>query len=133
MERTLVLLKPDAVERKLAGEIISRFEKRDLRIVDLKLLQVTRETAQEHYSHVSHLPIYSDMIDFIISGPVIAAVIEGERVIQMVRAMLGSTKSYESSPGTIRGDYGSHSFKNLVHASDSHESAEIEIKRFFGH
>lgn len=131
MERTLVLLKPDAVKRKLVGEIVSRFERRNLRISNLKMLQISREVAEEHYSHVKHESIYKDMIEYIVSGPVVAMIIEGERVIQIVRGMIGKTKAYDSPAGTIRGDYGSHGYMNLIHASDSPESAEVEIKRFF--
>lgn len=131
MEKTLVLLKPDAVRRKIVGEIITRFEKKNFRIAELKMMQLSKEVAETHYAHVRSESIYQDMIDFITSGPVVALIIEGDRVIQTIRNMLGKTSSFDSPPGTIRGDYGSHRFENLIHASDSPESAEIEIKRFF--
>jgi nucleoside-diphosphate kinase len=131
MERTLVFLKPDAVKRKLMGEIITRFEKRDLKIVDVRMIKLTREIAEQHYSHVKNESIYDDMIEYITSGPILAMIIEGENVIKIVRDMVGHRKTYHSPPGTIRGDFGSHDFENLIHASDSPESAEIEIKRFF--
>lgn len=132
MERTFVILKPDAVRRKLTGEIISRFERKNFTITRLKMDIITALTAEEHYGHVKSEPIYDDMIRFITSGPVIMMVLEGDRVIQTVRNMIGKTSSFDSAPGTIRGDYGSHRFENLIHASDSAESAEIEILRFFG-
>ncbi len=131
MERTLVILKPDAVRRKLIGEIISRFEKRGLNITNLRMLTITEEKAREHYYHVREESFFEDMMRFITSGPVVSMIIEGENVIKIVRSMLGSLKTYNSPPGTIRGDYGYHEFENLIHASDSVESAEIEIKRFF--
>lgn len=131
MEKTFVILKPDAVTRKLVGEIISRFEKRDMNLIHIKTSIIGKSEAEAHYAHVSDLPIYNDMIEYITSGPVVMMVLEGERVIQMVRNMMGKTSTLESVPGTIRGDYGYHRFQNLIHASDSQESAEIELKRFF--
>lgn len=131
MEKTLVILKPDTVSRKLVGEILSRFEKRDFKITRMEMTLIGRETAEEHYSHVRNEPIYEDMISYITSGPVVIAILEGNRVIQAVRNMIGKTSSFDSPSGTIRGDYGSHRYENLIHASDSEESAEVEIKRFF--
>ncbi len=132
MERTLVILKPDAVERKLIGEIITRFEKRNFKIIDMKMTKISREKAEEHYSHISEMPFFDDMIDYITMGEVVIMILEGENVIKIVRNMIGKTSSIESSPGTIRGDFGYHRFMNLIHASDSVESAEKEIIRFFG-
>ncbi|TYQ15409.1 UNVERIFIED_CONTAM: nucleoside diphosphate kinase [Acetivibrio alkalicellulosi] len=131
MERTLVILKPDCVRRKIAGEIITRFEKKDFTIVQMKMIVIDKEKATLHYSHVKSEPIYDDMINYITSGPSIAIIISGNKVISTVRAMIGKTSSFDSLPGTIRGDFGSHRFENLIHASDSVESAELEIKRFF--
>lgn len=131
MERTLVILKPDSVRRKLVGEIVSRFEKKGLTITHIKMMSIDKKVAYEHYAHVRSEPIFEDMIDFITSGPVVAMIITGEKVIGMIRSMIGKTSSFDSLPGTIRGDYGSHRFENLIHASDSVGSAEIEIKRFF--
>ena len=131
MERTFVILKPDTVKRKLVGEIISRFEMKNFTITRLQMLLIDDATAEEHYAHVSSESIYPDMIRYITSGPVIAMILEGNRVIQTVRNMVGRTSSFDSLPGTIRGDFGSHRFENLIHASDSEESAELEIKRFF--
>ena len=133
MERTLVILKPDAVARKLVGEILARFERRNFEITRMEMTVIGRKTAEEHYAHVITEPIYDDMISFITSGSVVIAILEGNRVIQTVRNMIGKTSSFDSPSGTIRGDYGSHRFENLIHASDSEESAEIEIKRFFRH
>ncbi len=131
MERTLVILKPDAVKRKLTGEIISRFEKKNLEIAGIKLAIISRETAEEHYAHIKLKPLYAEMIDYMTSSPSMILIISGEKVIEVVRNMIGKTYSFEAQPGTIRGDYGLHLYENLVHASDSTESAEIEIKRFY--
>ncbi|ODM25440.1 nucleoside-diphosphate kinase [Clostridium sp. Bc-iso-3] len=131
MERTLVLLKPDSVKRKIVGDIISRFEKRNFTILHLKMMNISKDLACEHYFHVKEKPFFNDMINYITSGPVIVMILSGNRVIEAVRSMIGATSNFDSHPGTIRGDYGYHSFENLIHASDSPESAEIEIKRFF--
>ena len=97
----------------------------------MKMTQISREVAEIHYDHVKAETIFNDMIDFIISGPVVIMIIEGEKVIQTIRNMIGKTSSFDSPAGTIRGDFGSHRFENLIHASDSVESSEIEIKRFY--
>ena len=131
MERTLVILKPDAVQRKLTGEIISRIEKKNLGITQLKMAQISNETACDHYQHVKNESIFEDMIKYITSGYIIIMIIEGERAIQTIRNMIGKTSSFDSAPGTIRGDFGLHRYMNLIHASDSVESSEVEIKRFF--
>lgn len=132
MERTLVILKPDAVKRKLTGELISRFERKNFNITAMKMMTIGQKTAEDHYEHVKSESIYDDMIRFITSGPVLAMILEGNNIIQGVRSMVGKTSWLDSAPGTIRGDFGSHRFENLIHASDSVENAEIEIKRFFG-
>ena len=131
MERTLVILKPDAVERKLIGDITSRFEKRNFTITHIKMLRISRELAEIHYAHVKRQSIFEDMMRYITSGPVVALILEGERVISSVRNMVGKTNCFESPAGTIRGDFGMHRFKNLIHASDSPENAVEEIARFF--
>ncbi|AEV68452.1 nucleoside-diphosphate kinase [Acetivibrio clariflavus] len=131
MERTLVILKPDAVRRKLIGEIISRFEKKNLTIDQMKIINIDRELALEHYAHVKGYSFFEDMINYITSGPVVVMIISGENAVTAVRNLVGKTNCLESPPGTIRGDYGFHRFENLIHASDSVESAELEIKRFF--
>lgn len=132
MERTLVILKPDTVKRKLMGEIITRFEKKNFCITAMKMMKIHSNVAEEHYEHVKSESIYDEMIIFFTSGSVLVLIIEGNNVIQAVRNMIGRTSYLDSPPGTIRGDYGSHRFENLIHASDSIENAEIEIKRFFG-
>lgn len=131
MERTLVILKPDTVRRGLIGEIISRIERKGYSISQMKMFTITRETALIHYAHVKNVPIFDDMITYITSGPSVALIIGGERVIGTIREMIGKTSGFEALPGTIRGDFGSHPFQNLIHASDAVESAEEEIKRFF--
>lgn len=132
LEKTLVILKPDAVRRKLAGEIIARFEKKGFTLVQVNVLQIPDKVAREHYSHIKHRDFFEDMISYFTSGPSLIIELEGEDVIQSVRNMMGKTKCSDSPPGTIRGDYGYHFFENLIHASDSGETAENEIKRFIG-
>ena len=130
-ERTLVLLKPDALHRRLAGEVISRFEKKGLKIVAMKMLWVSRELAEKHYAMHKGKPFYEGLLDYITSGPVIAMVLEGKNAIEVVRNLMGKTNGVEASPGTIRGDYSLSIQNNLVHGSDSPESAEREISLFF--
>lgn len=131
MERTLVILKPDAVERKLTGEIIARFERKNLNIVNLKKTRLERQAVEEHYAHHNDKPFYKGMVDFMCNSDVVAMIIEGNDVIELVRTMMGKTKVTEAMPGTIRGDFAFETTQNLIHGSDSPETAEIEIKRFF--
>ena len=131
LERTLILIKPDAVERRLAGRILSRFEERGLKIVGLKLLQVTPELSKQHYAEHVEKPFYPDLEQFITSGPVVAIVAEGPEAISVVRAMMGKTNGRESAPGTIRGDFGMSRQMNLVHGSDGPEAAQKEINIYF--
>ncbi|MGE0601992.1 MAG: nucleoside-diphosphate kinase [Dehalococcoidia bacterium] len=130
-ERTLFLVKPDAVQRGLAGEIIKRLENRGLKIVGLKLMQVTRATAEKHYGEHKGKPFFNGLVDFITSAPVVAAVLEGTNAIEIVRATNGLTNPAAAAPGTIRADFGLEMGRNLVHASDSPKSAAREIKIFF--
>lgn len=130
-ERTLILVKPDAMQRGLAGEVLRRFEQRGLRIVGLKLVQVSRELAGQHYAEHEGKPFYPGLVDYITSSPVIAAVLEGAGAIAMVRKMIGKTDPAEAEPGTIRGDLGMEKGRNLVHASDGPESAAREISLWF--
>lgn len=130
-ERTLFLVKPDAMQRGLAGEIIHRLERRGLRIVGLKLMLIPRATAEKHYGEHKGKPFYNGLVDFIASAPVIAAVFEGTNAIDVVRTTNGVTDPTAAAPGTIRGDFGIERGRNLVHASDSTKSAEREIKLFF--
>jgi len=130
-QKTLVLLKPDAVNRRLMGEIISRFEKKGLKIVAMKMLWLSRERAEKHYEVHKDKPFYESLIDYITSGPIVAMVLEGDRAIEVVRKMMGKTNGIEAEPGTIRGDFAMSIQNNLVHGSDSEESAKREIPIFF--
>lgn len=131
MEKTFVFLKPDAVKRKLIGEIISRIEKKDYEITNMKMCNIDRDLAILHYEHVKDEPFFEDMIEYITSGPVVMMIIQGEKVIETIRTMVGVTSSFDSLPGTIRGDLGSKRYRNLIHASDCSKSFEREIERFF--
>jgi len=131
MERTLILLKPDAVQRRLAGRIISRFEDKGLNFVAMKLLRVTPELAKKHYAEHVARGWYPTLEQFITGGPIIAAIVEGLEAIQVVRDMLGATSGLKAAPGTIRGDYSSSRQMNLVHASDGPEAAKREIELYF--
>ena len=132
MDRTLVICKPDAVERGLVGEILARFERRGLRLAALERRQVTRELAAEHYAEHAERPFYGELIDFITRSPVVVAVVEGpEDTWQVVRTMMGTTNPREAAPGTIRGDLGILFTENLIHGSDSAASAEREVALWF--
>jgi nucleoside-diphosphate kinase len=131
VERTLVLIKPDAVQRALAGEILGRFERRGLKIVDGKLLTVDRGLADEHYAEHAEKPFFGELVEFITSAPTLALVLEGEGAIGVVRTTMGATNPVDSAPGTIRGDLALSMPDNLVHGSDSAESAQREIALWF--
>jgi nucleoside-diphosphate kinase len=131
MERTLVLLKPDAVQRGLLGEIIARFERKGLKIAGMKMVKPAESLWDEHYAHLSSLPFFGGIKAFMMKSPVIAICLEGDNCVGVVRLMCGPTKSWEAAPGTIRGDYGISIQANLVHASDSPETAANEVPRFF--
>jgi nucleoside-diphosphate kinase len=130
-ERTLILIKPDGVQRLLVGRILARFEERGLRILGLKLTRADRGLAERHYAIHRDKPFYEGLLDFITSGPVVAAVLEGPRAISLARAMLGATRPQDAAPGTIRGDLAVDTGQNLVHASDSGETAVTEIPLWF--
>ncbi len=130
-ERSFVLFKPDTVQRRLVGELYSRFERRGLKIVGLKMLSVTKELAARHYAEHLQKPFYPLLEEFITAGPVIALVVEGPEAISVVRTMLGSTNGREAAPGTIRGDYGISRQMNLVHGSDGPDAAAREIAIYF--
>jgi nucleoside-diphosphate kinase len=132
VERTLVLIKPDAVERALAGEILSRFERRGLTLRAAKLLRVDRELADKHYAEHREKPFFGELVEFITSGPTLALVLEGESAISVVRTTMGATNPTASAPGTIRGDLALAMPDNLVHGSDSPESAQREVELWFG-
>jgi len=131
VQRTLVLVKPDGVQRGLAGEIIARIERKGLKITALKMVHMDRALAERHYDVHSDKPFFPSLVDFITSGPVIAAVVEGREAVDMVRRMMGETDPLKSAPGTIRGDFGLELEQNLIHGSDSPENAEKEIANFF--
>ena len=131
MERTLILCKPDCVQRRLVGRVLGRFEDKGLNIIAMKMLHVTPELAREHYAEHVDKPFYPELEGFITEAPVVAAVIEGLEAIRVVREMLGATNGLTAAAGTIRGDFSSSQQKNLAHASDSAESAEREIGLYF--
>lgn len=131
MEQTFSMLKPDAVQRNLVGEIIGRFEKKGLKLVALKMLQISREMAERHYAEHIGKPFFEDLVAFITSGPVVAMIWEGKNAVQVVRNMMGKTDPQEALAGTIRGDFGLFTGNNIVHGSDSLESASREINLFF--
>ena len=131
MEQTLILIKPDAMQRGLAFEILSRLERRGLRLAGLRLLQVERSMAEKHYAEHEGKPFFTGLVTYITSSPIIAAVFEGTSAVNAARQTIGSTNPTESSPGTIRGDFGSETGRSLIHGSDSVESATREIAIFF--
>ncbi len=131
MEQTFVLIKPDGVQRNLVGEIIGRLEKKGLTLCAMKMIAVKRDLAEEHYAEHKEKLFFAELVDFITSGPVVAMIWEGRGAVQVVRRMMGSTDPQEASAGTMRGDYGLFLGHNIVHGSDSLESASREIALFF--
>lgn len=131
MEKTFLMVKPDGVQRELIGEIVSRFEKKGFQLLGAKLMQISNELAEEHYGEHKERPFFGELVDFITSGPVFAMVWQGENVIATARQMMGSTNPKDAAPGTIRGDFGVTVGKNVIHGSDSPESAKREIGLFF--
>ena len=132
MERTYIMLKPDAIRRNLIGEIIGRIEKKGYQISNMKMFMLNDQILKEHYAHIADRPFFPEVCAYMTSGPVIGMVVEGENVIKGMRQMMGQTKYLEAPMGTIRGDYSCNDRENLIHGSDAPETAEIEIKRFFG-
>ena len=130
-QRTLVLVKPDGVEKGLTGEIISRLEKKGLRIAAMRMLQMDKALARKHYAVHDGKPFFAGLVDFITSGPIVAVVVEGEKSVEVVRKLMGETDPVKAAPGTIRGDYGLDIGENLIHGSDSEENAQVEISLFF--
>jgi nucleoside-diphosphate kinase len=130
-EQTLFIVKPDAVARKLVGQIIARFETKGFKILKLKMFTFSKAQAQEFYSVHSSKPFFGELVDFITSGPVVVAVIEGNNAVATTRILVGATKSYEAAPGSIRGDFGLGISDNIIHASDSKENFEKEAKVVF--
>jgi nucleoside-diphosphate kinase len=131
LERTLILVKPDGVQRKLIGTVISRIENKGLNIVAMKMLQVTPELSKQHYAEHVSKPFYPELESFITSAPVVALVVEGPEAVSVMRTLMGKTNGRESAPGTIRGDFGASRQMNLIHGSDSPESAQREIGIYF--
>ncbi|HID52985.1 MAG TPA: nucleoside-diphosphate kinase [Anaerolineae bacterium] len=131
MERTLILVKPDGVQRNLTGEIIGRFERRGLKLIGMKFMQMTVELAEQHYAVHKERPFFNDLVAYITSGPIVAMVWEGNDAINAARATIGATKPVDASPGTIRGDFGMEIGRNLVHGSDSPENGVKEASLFF--
>ena len=131
MERSLVLIKPDAIQRGLAGEIICRLERRGIKIIAMKMLQMDKSLAQRHYAIHKEKPFFADLVDFITSSPIIAIVFQGKNAVVLVRQMMGETDPSKAHSGTIRGDFGIDITHNLIHGSDSRENASHEISLFF--
>ena len=131
MEKTLILLKPDCLQNRVAGQVISRFEDKGYAISATLMIQLDDALLREHYAHVADLPFFPEIAQFMSSRPVLAMILEGENVVQGVRDLLGPTDSTAAPKGTIRGDLGTDRMRNVVHASDSPENAQIEIERFF--
>lgn len=132
MERTYIMLKPDAVKRGLAGVIISRIEAKGFRIIGIKSMLLSKEILKEHYHHLIEKPFYSEIEEFMMSGPVWGMIVEGENAVEGMRTLIGPTKIEDAPPGTIRGDFAFSTAENIIHGSDSGESASDEIERFFG-
>ncbi len=131
MQRTLVIIKPDGVQRALTGKIMARFEERGFEVIALKLMQVDREMAEKHYAVHKGKFFYEGLVSYIVSSPVVVMVLEGHEAIGAVRKMVGATRPWEAEPGTIRGDYALMGLRNLIHASDAPETAEKEIALWF--
>jgi nucleoside-diphosphate kinase len=131
MEKTLVLLKPDCVQRRLVGALITRFEQKGLRLVGLKLVQASRALAEQHYAVHKNRPFYESLLGFLTSGPTVAIALEGREAVSVVRGMMGPTDGAKAPGGTIRGDYGISIQNNLIHGSDNPENAAIEIALWF--
>jgi nucleoside-diphosphate kinase len=132
MDRTLILVKPDAFARSLTGEIIARFERKGLRIVALRHMTVTRELAEQHYAEHAERPFFGELVEFITSGPIVAMVLEGQDAVKAARQVIGATNPLEAAPGSIRGDFAIETGQNMVHGSDAPESAARESALFFG-
>ena len=131
MERTLIILKPSAVQRALVGKVIDRFQQKGLTIAGIKMMKLDEKILSEHYAHLVDRPFFPSLVESMTATPVIVMCLEGRDVVEVVRAMTGSTNSRKAAPGTIRGDFGMSGQENIIHASDSPENAIIEINRFF--
>lgn len=133
MEQTYIMLKPDAVKRGLIGKIISRIEEKGYKIIDAKMMTLSEPILREHYAHLVDKPFFPSVLHYMMSGPVLAMVVEGENVVVGMRKIMGATKFEDAQAGTIRGDFAFNTQENLIHGSDSIENAKIEIKRFFNY
>ncbi|WP_010500787.1 nucleoside-diphosphate kinase [Paenibacillus elgii] len=131
MEKTFLMIKPDGVQRGLIGKLVQRFEDKGFQLVGSKLMVITKEQAETHYAEHKEKPFFGELVQFITSGPVFAMVWQGDNVIALSRAMMGKTNPLDAAPGTIRGDYAVHTGNNIIHGSDSPESAEREVANFF--
>lgn len=131
MERTLIILKPSAIQRFLVGDVITRFQHKALRIAGIKMMQLDETILREHYAHLVDRPFFPFLLNSMMLNPVIVTCLEGKDAVEVVRGLTGATNSRKAAPGTIRGDFGMSGQENIIHASDSPENAEIEIKRFF--
>ncbi len=132
MERTYIMLKPDCVERGLMGEVISRIEKKGFVITDMKMMHLDEAILRKHYAHLVDKPFFPDIVSYMMSGPVVGMIVEGDNAVLGMRGIMGATKYEEALAGTIRGDFATSTSSNIIHGSDSVENAELEIKRFFG-
>jgi len=132
MDRTLILIKPDAFKRALSGEILARFERKGLSVIAMKLMTIDRRLAEQHYAEHAGKPFYGELVEFITSGPLVALVLEGHEAVVAARQVIGATDPLEAAPGSIRGDFALEVGQNMVHGSDSNESAVREVALFFG-
>ncbi len=132
LERTYIMLKPDCIERKLMGKVISRIEKKGYKITDIKMMHLDEEILREHYAHIADRPFFPDILRYMTRGPVVGMIVEGENAVKGMRILMGATKFEDAAAGTIRGDFAMSTAENIIHGSDSPENGEIEIKRFFG-
>jgi nucleoside-diphosphate kinase len=131
MSRTLILVKPDGVQRQLVGEVLGRFERKGLKIQQLKLVALETAVVEEHYAHLNDKPFFGELVSFMVQSPVVAAILEGPSAVEVARQVIGATNPVEAATGSIRGDLAIEAGENVVHGSDSDENAEVEIKRFF--
>jgi nucleoside-diphosphate kinase len=131
LERTLLLIKPDAIQRGLIGKILARFERKGFKIAGMKMFQMSEEVAKDHYSHLVDKPFYPDLEKFVTTHPIVAVVVEGKEAVEVVRLIVGPTNASKAPGGTVRGDYSNSTSRNVIHASDSKETAVKEVKRFF--
>ena len=131
IEQTYIMLKPDAVQRGLMGEIIARIERKGYRLIDAKMMNLDEAILKEHYAHIADKPFFPEIVEYMTCGPVFGMIVEGENAVQGMRIIMGATKFEEATAGTIRGDFASSTGANVIHGSDSVENAKIEIKRFF--